>query len=105
MTTLTNLLAEIPGDLPDEVFQTLVNTEAVRIERIVSLGHTSPAGHWLDQARCEWVLVLQGAAQLELEGDPPIDLLPGSCVNIPAHRRHRVTWTAPDEPTIWLAIH
>ena len=27
------------------------------------------------------------------------------CVNIPAHRRHRVEWTDPHEPTIWLAVH
>ncbi len=21
------------------------------------------------------------------------------------HRRHRVEWTTPDEPTVWLAVH
>jgi cupin 2 domain-containing protein len=26
-------------------------------------------------------------------------------VNIAPHCRHRVEWTAPDEPTIWLALH
>ena len=26
-------------------------------------------------------------------------------VDIPAHRRHRVEWTAPGEPTVWLALH
>ena len=31
-------------------------------------------------------------------------LKPGDFVNIPAHRRHRVEWTTPNEPTIWLAI-
>ncbi len=105
MTSLTNLFTDIPAELPDELFQTLIGTEAVRIERIVSLGQTSPAGHWLDQARCEWVVVLQGAARLELEVAPPIDLLPGAFLNIPAHRRHRVVWTVPDEPTVWLAVH
>jgi cupin 2 domain-containing protein len=51
------------------------------------------------------VLLVKGAARLLFEGEAPLDLRPGSFVNIPAHRRHRVEWTAPDQPTIWLAIH
>ena len=105
MTNLVHLLADIPVELPDELFQTLVSTPHLTIERIVSLGHASPEGSWLDQDRYEWVLLLAGAARLTLEGEKPIELLPGSAINIPAHRRHRVDWTAPDEPTIWLAIH
>lgn len=27
----------------------------------------------------------------------------GDFVNIAAHKKHRVEWTTPDEPTIWLA--
>jgi cupin 2 domain-containing protein len=105
MATLTNLLANIPADLPEEIFQTLVHTPTVRVERIVSLGHVTPGGAWLDEEKNEWVLLLQGAARLVFEGEAPIDLLPGSFVNIAAHARHRIAWTAPDEPTIWLAIH
>jgi cupin 2 domain-containing protein len=26
-------------------------------------------------------------------------------VHIPAHRRHRVEWTDPGQPTIWLGLH
>jgi len=51
------------------------------------------------------VLLLAGAARLTLEGDRPIDLRPGGFVDIPARRRHRVEWTDPTVPTIWLAIH
>jgi cupin 2 domain-containing protein len=29
---------------------------------------------------------------------------PGDYINIPAHEKHRVAWTRPDEPTIWLAV-
>jgi hypothetical protein len=25
-------------------------------------------------------------------------------INISAHRKHRVEWTTPDEPTVWLAV-
>ncbi len=105
MDGLTNLFADIPEDLPEELIQPLLNTPDLRIERIVSLGHTSPEGFWYDQEAHEWVLVLKGAAQLRFEGEEPIELRPGMFVNIPAHERHRVEWTDPQEPTIWLAIH
>jgi cupin 2 domain-containing protein len=101
----TNLFAEIPDDLPDELFQTLLRAPGLRIERIVSMGHVSPGGFWYDQDTDEWVLLLKGAARLAFEGEEPIDLLPGAFVNIPSHRRHRVEWTDPAGPTIWLAIH
>jgi cupin 2 domain-containing protein len=105
MASLTNLLGEIPDDFTEEIVQTLLSTRSFRIERIVSLGHTSPEGFWYDQETHEWVLLLSGAARLLLEGDGPLDLRPGDFVNIPAHGRHRVEWTDPARPTIWLAIH
>jgi cupin 2 domain-containing protein len=30
---------------------------------------------------------------------------PGDHVQIPAHRRHRVAWTDPEQLTVWVAIH
>jgi cupin 2 domain-containing protein len=89
--------------LPAEVFETLAQSAHVRIERIVSEGHTSPAHGWYDQDQSEWVLLLQGAARLEFE-DSTLALSPGDYVNIPAHRKHRVVWTTPDQRTIWLAV-
>ena len=105
MDGLTNLFADIPDDLPDELIQPLLSTPGLRIERIVSMGHSSPEGFWYDQEASEWVLLLEGAARLKFDGEEPIELRPGMFVNIPAHRRHRVEWTDPHEPTIWLAIH
>jgi cupin 2 domain-containing protein len=105
MDGLKNLFADIPASLPDELVQQLLGTPGVRIERIVSLGHASPEGFWYDQQAHEWVLLLTGAARLTLEGEEPLDLLPGAFVNIPARRRHRVEWTDPTRPTIWLAVH
>jgi cupin 2 domain-containing protein len=105
MVGLTNLFADIPADLPEESIQALLGAPGLRIERIISQGHTSPEGFWYDQKAHEWVLLLKGAARLRFEGEAPIDLRPGTFVNIPAHRRHRVEWTDPSGPTIWLAIH
>jgi len=100
-----NLLADIPAALPEELFQTVLATPNFRVERIVSHGHRSPEGFWYDQATDEWVLLVSGSARLLFEGQPPVDLVPGAYVHIPAHRRHRVDWTDPDRPTVWLAIH
>ncbi len=101
---MTNRYATLPAQLPDEVVQTLHSTEHLRIERIVSQGHASPPDFWYDQAEHEWVLLIQGAARLRLD-DEVVELKPGDFLDIPAHRRHRVEWTSPDQQTIWLAIH
>ncbi len=101
--TPTNLLADLPLGLPDELVQVLAAAPGVRIERIVSHGHASPPGFWYDQDEAEWVMVVRGAARLRFE-DKVIEMTPGSFINIPAHRRHRVEWTTPDEPTVWLAV-
>jgi cupin 2 domain-containing protein len=105
MAALTNMFDDIPAGLPEELVQTLLSTPGVRIERIVSLGHASPEGFWYDQEGGESVLLLSGAARLRFEGEEPIELQPGSFINIPAHRRHRVEWTDSGEPTVWLAVH
>ena len=102
---MNNLFADLPSHLPDELFTTLLDATNVRIERIVSHGHASPEGFWYDQDQHEWVVVLKGVARLRFENDEqPVEMKPGDFVNIPAHRRHRVEWTTPDEPTIWLVV-
>lgn len=103
---LQNLFADVPADLPEEVVDVLQANANVRIEQIVSQGHASPEGFWYDQDQAEFVLVLAGAARLRYENDAEaVAMQPGDFVNIPAHRRHRVEWTTPEEPTIWLAVH
>jgi cupin 2 domain-containing protein len=100
-----NLFRDLPADSPDEVFQTLAAAGAVRVERIVSRGHASPPGFWYDQLEHEWVAVLTGAARVRFEDGDVADLGPGDVLDIPAGRRHRVEWTTPDGPTVWLAVH
>jgi cupin 2 domain-containing protein len=104
MTILANLFVDLPRHLPDELLNVLLDADDVRIERIVSHGHTSPDGFWYDQDRHEWVVVLKGAARLRFE-DGAVEMMPGEFVNIPAHKKHRVEWTTPDGPTVWLAVH
>ena len=101
---MPNLFDDIPDSLPEEIIQTILGKTNLRIERIVSHGHVSPEGLWYDQEQHEFVVLLQGAARLRFE-DEMIEMKPGTFINIPAHRRDRVEWTKPGEPTVWLAIH
>jgi cupin 2 domain-containing protein len=98
-----NIFSNIPEHLPEELTTVLQQGENVRIERIISTGHSSPEGFWYDQPENEWVIILQGAAQLEFD-DRVVELLPGDAINIPAHTKHRVAWTTPEGPTVWLAV-
>jgi cupin 2 domain-containing protein len=100
-----NLLQKIPGNLPYEIADTLFIGKNIKIERIVSKGHHSPPDFWYDQEQNEWVLLVQGEATIRFEqNDKLIHLTPGTYVNIPAHEKHRVEWTAEDQETVWLAI-
>jgi cupin 2 domain-containing protein len=102
---LTNLFENLPDMTKDEEFIELVSRPGVRIERIVSHGHSTPVSTPFDQDHDEWVLLLRGSAGLWVDGDGERDLCPGDHVLIPARRLHRVTRTAATEPTVWLAIH
>lgn len=101
---VNNVLADIPVNLEKEVVESIVNSQGVRIERIVSYGHTSPETGWYDQEESEWVVVLQGSGTLVFEGSTHQTLKEGDCVNIPAHKKHKVAWTDPLQPTVWLAV-
>ena len=90
----------------NEQFLRLLMQPGLRIERIVSTGQCSPPDFWYDQPDGEWVLLIQGAARLRFADESEArQLKAGDFVDIAPHRRHRVDWTAPAQPTIWLAIH
>jgi len=102
---MPSLLNNIPPDLAEEIFETLCQTDSVKIERIVSKGHASPPGFWYDQEKDEFVLVVRGSAGLRFEGQKEVvELRAGDWINIKAHVRHRVEWTDPAGETIWLAV-
>ena len=102
---LGNLLHDLPDTGAGEVGETVLAVPGLRIERIVSLGQESPPGFWYDQPQAEFVLLLTGAARLRFaDEDEDRALSPGDGVHIAAHRRHRVAWTDPEHPTVWLAV-
>jgi len=105
MAEPTDLFDDIPARLPDELVDVLAAHDSTSIQRIVSFGHASPAGFWYDQDRYEWVMIVSGAARLRFEGpERVVELGPGNWMVIPAHMRHRVEWTTPDQPTVWLVV-
>ena len=102
---MPNLFANLPLETEDEVFTELLSRPGARIERIVSNGQSTPVDTPFNQDHDEWVLLLCGSARLWVDGDGDHDLHPGDHMLIPARRIHRVTRTAEDEPTVWLAVH
>jgi len=100
-----NIFQDIPKDLKEELIDVLAETRGVRIERIVSRGHSSPPGFWYDQERDEYVILLKGSAGILFEGKDDVTVMgPGDHMNIPAHSRHRVEWTDAEEETVWIAV-
>ncbi|WP_437187033.1 cupin domain-containing protein [Planctomicrobium sp. SH668] len=100
-----NIFKQIPSKIQAELTQNLLQSGNIRIERIISEGHASPPAFWYDQEDAEWVIVLQGEARLDIEGSPEsIPLGVGDHYFLPAHCRHRVSWTSPDVQTIWLVV-
>jgi cupin 2 domain-containing protein len=90
----------------EEQTKILASHPGAVVERIFSAGHASPPGFWYDQDWTEWVVLLQGAAGLLIEGEEaPRALRPGDFVELLAHIRHRIEWTDPNRPTVWLAVH
>ncbi|MEA1927428.1 MAG: cupin domain-containing protein [Candidatus Auribacterota bacterium] len=102
----TNIYSGIPKDLPEELIEVISENKEVRIERIVSRAHRSPEGFWYDQEENEFVLLVSGEAELLFEEEnESVRMEAGDYLVIPAHKRHRVAWTAPDRETVWLAVH
>ena len=89
----------------EELFEPIVSANNILIERIVSTGQTTPPGEWYDQEQDEWVILLQGEAELSYADGYRLKLTAGDYILIPAHEKHRVDYTSSNPPCIWLAIH
>lgn len=88
----------------EEIFEEILDKENLRIERIVSSGQTSPDTGWYDQEENEFVILIQGNAELEFHDGSKAKLKAGEFLNIPVHKKHRVTFTSKDPVCIWIAV-
>lgn len=96
-------LTDYVFDPKSEFFQKILD-DKVRIERIISKGHSSELGFWYDQDEFEWVILLTGSAEIEFkEPKQLLKLNPGDYFLIPPHKIHRVISTSNTE-TIWLTV-
>jgi cupin 2 domain-containing protein len=78
----------------------LLETGGVAIEQILSGALSEPVT--FNQAHAEWVLVLEGAARLLVDGRETA-LAAGDWLLLPAGCPHTLLETAPG--TSWLALH
>ena len=81
----------------EEITQILLDSDNIRIEKILSDGQTSD---WYDQEEAEWVALLKGEAELEFE-DRRVKLQKGDSLLIAPHEKHRVAKTGR---CIWLCV-
>ena len=103
---IKNIFNEIPARLSDELFETLLQNDSLKLERIVSKGHATSDGNWYNQEEDEWVLLMKGRATVELKGETDlVNLTAGDYILLPAHLEHRVVFTDPEEDAVWLALH
>ncbi|WP_333918067.1 cupin domain-containing protein [Vibrio crassostreae] len=101
---MPNIYADIPSSLPNEMFNALISNENIRIERILSHGHSSPEEGWYNQDKNEWVMVLEGQGVIEFEDGRVVTLSKGDYINIAAREKHKVIGTVENVVTIWLAV-
>lgn len=105
MNGLKNIFDNLPKELEEESFEEILSTQDFRLEKIISEGHTSPHNFWYDQDKNEFVLLLKGKAKLSFEDGSKLELKPGDYLIIPAHKKHRVDWTDPNQKTFWLTLN
>ena len=98
---------KVDHDLPSryEIFDELISTDEVLIERIISSGQSTPEGMWLEQERDEWIILLKGKAEISFKTGEKFLLNEGDYVLIPSGSRHRVDKTSKDPFCIWMAFH
>ena len=102
---MKNIFEKIPSDLSSEVFESLIDSESIKIERIVSKGQSSPKEGWYDQVNNEWVIILKGHAVVLFDCGKDFHLAEGDFLNMKSHQKHKITLTYPVRETVSLAIH
>jgi len=97
---------QLPEHLPNqELFESIISNSNLLLERIISTGQITPTEEWLQQEKDEWVILLQGKAELSFFDGTKVELNPGDYILIKSQQKHRVDYTSTQPPCIWLALH
>jgi len=99
-----NIFDNILSNIPEEIIESLIDSNGIKVECIISKGHISPKEFWYDQDKNKFVILLKRSAKLLFENDEQIILSEGDYISIPSHKKHHVEWTDSETETIWLAI-
>lgn len=99
----SSLFRDIPQSLPQESVNILAQSSNVKIERIVSRGHISPHNGWYEQSQDEFVLLVEGQAEITFESSVT-RLEKGDYLTIPAGVKHKVSFTSTIPDAIWLTV-
>jgi len=97
---IRNLFDNVAPPATGERFEMLLHHRNLVIERISSSSHI-PLTKYV-QTQDEWVLLVQGAAEIEIDGKTK-SLKSGDYVFLPANTPHCVT--SVSEGALWLAVH
>lgn len=79
----------------------LIDSQYLLIETIKSYGVTTPTDYFYDQAEYEWVCIIEGEAELTIEG-VAYQLKRGATFMIAPHQKHQVTYASLD--CVWLCL-
>lgn len=86
-----------------EITDVIFEDSKIRIERIVSMGQTTPRDYVYDQNEDEFVTVIKGEAIITLvDENRDFHLYEGDTFMLYAGVRHRVSYTS--SPCIWLCV-
>ena len=85
-----------------EWIDSLCGCRNVRIERINSAAGLQSRSY--DQEQDEWVMLLEGKARLEVDGEV-VEMAPGDYLYLPARTPHKVLSTVTAPRCLWLAVH
>ncbi|MDD2622259.1 MAG: cupin domain-containing protein [Bacteroidales bacterium] len=104
MNSIRNLLQleDVDFTSNEEVFDEILTHKNFYIERIISYGQCSD--DWYDQDLNEWLVLLDGCATISYEDGNSVELQKGDNLLIPAHQKHKVSYTTQNPPCIWLTI-
>ncbi len=104
---INNIFSDLPDNLPEEIFETLISCESVKIERIISpKSYKMPDDKWFNEDTDEFVILLKGSAALLFKAkNERVILKPGDYIYIPRNIEHNVESTDKEVQTIWLAVH
>lgn len=91
------------SESPEETFNTLMQTNAFTVERIVSSGHFTPSEKPYIQDFDEWVVLLKGKAEITTENNV-YQLSAGDYLFLPAGKKHWVSRTSSHPECVWLAV-